>query len=252
MNKNRLLLISIFTLSLTLRLILCLINDQANDNHYEVIEWTIKNHALPQDEICSECFQPKLYYIINLAIISVLKLSLRSEIITCMQMVNFILSFFILLYLWKFIQRQNVSEKIKLAAFALIAFNPCLLGINVQATNDTLEILFGILTIYYADVFFSKNKFIYIGILCAVLIGASIAKATGVILFIALLIIFIVKLFVGALSEKKIMFKSFVVLLFNYFLIVPYFGGYYQNYLKYNEPFHLILKKAPPDRKSVV
>ena len=47
MSRNRILILSIFILSLSLRFILSLLNYEANDNHVEVVEWIINHHSLP-------------------------------------------------------------------------------------------------------------------------------------------------------------------------------------------------------------
>ncbi len=246
MSRNRILILSIFILSLSLRFILSLLNYEANDPHVEVVEWIINHNALPDKDNCWECFQPKLYYIINAGIIQMLGIDNRMDSILCMQMFNFVLSFFILFYLWKFIARQPFSEKIKIAAFAFLAFNPCLTGINIQATNDTPEILAGILTIYFADRFFSEKKFRLGILLCVFVIIACLIKGSGLILIASLAIIFSIKLLASHFEERKLYIKILTILVISFIAIIPVGAGYIHNYIKYGTPFVLVLRKDPP------
>ncbi len=246
MSRNRILILSIFILSLSLRFILSLLNYEANDPHVEVVEWIINHHSLPDKDDCWECFQPKLYYIINAGIIQMLGIDNRMDRILCMQMFNFVLSFFILFYLWKFIARQHFSEKIKIAAFALLAFNPCLTGINVQATNDTPEILAGILTIYFADRFFNEKKLRMGFLLCASVIIACLVKGSGLILIVSLAIIFSINLIASHIEERKLYIKILAILVISFIAIIPVGSGCIHNYHKYGTPFVLVLPKDPP------
>ena len=246
MNKKRIILFSIFGIALALRFILCLINREANDPHFEVVQWIMNKSMLPANEDCWECFQPKLYYLLNAAVCLVFNLRSRMDIIQGMQMLNFIFSFFTLLFLWKFIQRQNSTEKIKLWVFALIAFNPCLAAINVQATNDTLEILLGVLVVYFAEIYFDIRERSVLFILLIMLIGAAIVKGSGIVLFISIIAILMLKAIFGKREERRWLLQSFMILTAGYLLIVPVAGGYYHSYLKYQTPFKTNIEKLPP------
>lgn len=243
---NRLVIIFVFIVALSLRFTLCLFNREANDNHLEVVEWIIDQGNLPDKDDCWECFQPKLYYLLNAGVICVLQIENHFDRILCMQIINFFFSFFILLYLWKFINRQQFSEQIKIAAFALLALNSCLTGINVQATNDTLVILAGILTIYFADRFFNQKK-IWLALPMGIfLIIACLVKGSGLVSFGVLILIFCLKIFVAHIDEKKLYAKTAGLLLLSFSLIIPVGAGYVQNYRHYGTPFVVVLPQDPP------
>lgn len=227
---------------------LCLVNREANDNHLAVVDLIINKHTLPEKNECWECFQPKLYYIINVAIIAALGIEAHFDKILCMQMLNFIFSFFILFYLWKFINRQHFSFRIKLVAFALLAFNSCLIGINAQATNDTAEILAGILALYFTDRFFREKNFFHLCLLTIFIVLASLIKASGLIFFFALLIIFVIQLITAKKHEHKLLIKGVGFFTISYLTIVPFAGGYWHNYKLYHDPFVVCFNKMnPPD-----
>src|SRR5690349_24802247 len=109
MKWQKSLVIVIFFFSLTLRLILCLLNRQANDDHLEAISWIVDKHEIPGKLDCWECFQPKAFYLLNAGIIKLFNLKSAESRIIAVQLLNFFLSFFILLFLWKFIKKQGLS-----------------------------------------------------------------------------------------------------------------------------------------------
>jgi hypothetical protein len=234
MSWQKLSLISIFIVSLSLRLILCCINRQANDDHLEVVSWIIDKHQIPQNEDCWECFQPKAFYLINASIIKAFNLKSPSSRIISVQLLNFVFSFFILLFLWRFIKKQKFSDVLKITVFAFVAFNPGLAAINVQATNDTLVILAGVMAIYFADSFFHTKKTIPGLWMVVFTILAAIVKGSGLVIFVSLLFLFIVKFLCGQGAEVK---RVFFILIISSVLIIPFQGGYFQNYLKYDTSF---------------
>src|SRR6185369_8410172 len=113
MSRFRIIIISIFIFSMGLRLVLCFVNRQANDDHMEVINWIVDKHEIPTIENCPEAFQPKIFYLMSAGVINLLSIDNNNNRIICVQLINFIFSFFILLFLWMFISRHNVSRPIK-------------------------------------------------------------------------------------------------------------------------------------------
>lgn len=261
MNRSRIIISAIFIISLSLRLVLSLLNRQANDDHLEVINWIVDKHEIPTVENCSEGFQPKIYYLINAGAISLLGIEKRDNRIVCAQLINFIFSFFILLFLWLLVNRQNTSYNIKLLSFALIAFNPCLVGINVQVTNDTLVILAGVLSIYYADLFFREKKMRAGGWMILFTILAAVTKGTGLFIMFALVTVFLLKLIACNRETRKIFFRVLIFLLLGYSLIVPFAGGYYNTYKQHQtifvnqhpnkDPHPLFFKQTYPARPGI-
>jgi hypothetical protein len=239
-------LISIFAIALGLRLVLSFVNRQANDNHLEPIAWILQKHSLPSKEDCWECFQPKAYYLLNAAIIKSFSIGGVNNRIVTLQLVNFLFSFFILLFAWRFIQRQNISYQLKLAAFALVALNPSLAAINVQATNDTLEILAGVGAIYFLVLFVENKRLRSASWMTAFAILASIVKSSGLVIAFSIFAIFILKFLFGfrVAETKSSLLKPFFLFLSSFILIVPFAGGFYQNYLEYKTPFVTNIPKA--------
>jgi len=245
-NKNTL-VIFIFAVALILRFFLSLYNRQANDNHVEVVSWIVDKRTLPVKEDCWECSQPKIYYLLNAAIMTAFHVNDPIQRIIAAQMFNFVLSAFFLVFAWLFIRNQNFSFRTKILAFSVVAFNPCLTGINVQATNDTLEILAGTMTIYFADLFFKRWKTVHlIGMTLSVIL-ACITKGSGLSLLLGLLIVYSANFLIQPKQKLKFLVISSATFIVALMISVPFAGGYYDNYKKYNNPFiNNISQKDPP------
>src|SRR5262249_51149586 len=125
-------------------------NRQANDNHLEVANLIVQTHRLPVRADCWECFQPKLYHVALAGLFLLLPGLPGSLQITLGQLVNVVAGSLTLLIVWRFIVWQVAGPAQRLTLFALTAFVPALAGINAQATNDSLAILFGTLALYSA------------------------------------------------------------------------------------------------------
>jgi hypothetical protein len=138
------------------------------------------------------------------------------------------------LFFWKFIKKYPINENIKIITFTFFAFNPCLAGINVQITNDTLEILSGVLVIYFTDMFLKGPRAKYgIGLMISLII-AAMTKATGLVLFGIVTIVFILKILAKSSKKKRtILLKYFLTIFFIFVTVVPFAGGYYTYYKKY-------------------
>jgi len=159
MKKDReyWLFMSIFILSLLLRLLLALVNREANDDHIQVVDLLMKTQRLPIMFECHECFHPKLFYATAAALFQVFGINTLGPQTLFMQLINFFCGMVTLVVLWKFIQAYtNNNNQQKLIAFALVAFNPKIVAINSQASNDTFLVLFSSLALFFTAGFFKK------------------------------------------------------------------------------------------------
>jgi hypothetical protein len=232
---QRQLVILIFAGALLLRLLLGIYNREANDNHVDVVSLIVDKHTLPEKDDCWSCYQPKLYYLVCAGVVKLFHVQDFYGRVVVMQLVNVFTSFFILLLFWKFIDKQDLTVRRKLLTFAFFAFNPCLTGINVQGTNDTPVIFFGVLAVYAADAFFRKMKLSPGIALIIALVAGALTKASAFVLTGAISVIFILKLL--AERSRTLKWRAAIylsILLLTFVVIVPFAGGYYNNDKKYN------------------
>lgn len=237
MPKNSTLIKSIFALALLLRLLLCVCNQEANDDHMQVINLIIEKGSIPTKDDCAECFQPKFFYLFHANAIQLFHINSLTARTVYVQLVNFIFSFFILLLSLKILLSVKTSTNIHTISFALLAFNPCFTGINAQATNDTMIILLGSCSIYFVSKFLEEKKPWLAFALIIFIVLASVVKGSGLVIFIAVFLILLLKILFADGDEKKLFIKTLLCLTILYAGIVPFAGGYYKEYTQSGTPF---------------
>ena len=204
------LLISIFGFSGLLRLLLALVNREANDNHMQVAQLMIQWQRLPIMADCRECFHPKFFYAVAAGLFQIFQVNAADSQNLFMQLVNFACGMLILWLLWKFIQTFSTNtEGQKLLAFALVAFNPKFVGISSQASNDIFSILFSSLALFFTAGFIKKPCYKSLAPIILFLLLAISTKVTGWIAFIA---IFLCLLFMSWHQHSKKMWEYAFVL----------------------------------------
>ena len=210
-DRNYWLFMGLFTFSLFLRLLLALVNRQANDDHIQVVDLLLKVHRLPIMFECHECFHPKLFYAVAASLFQTFQINSLGPQTLFMQLINFFCGIAILVLLWKFIQAySNKNDRQKLLAFALVAFNPKLVGINSQASNDTFVILFSSFALYFTFGFFKKPGYKLLGLVILFNLLAVSTKFTGWITFLAIFLSFLLIAWVQ--KSKKSFGYAFLLL----------------------------------------
>lgn len=237
---STLLLFFIFTVSVSLRLVLAIVNNgSANDDHLEVSRLIFENDKIPEPQDCRQCYHPKLYHFVVAKLWDFLELNKVKSKIRLAQLINAIAGILTIFICWLFIREQSYRKQIKLLCFSMIALNPRFIAINAQATNDSLVILFGTIALYSLYKLLSKPTIKYFMLLLISIILAGLTKGNSLILIIGVIIVFIIKI----ISTENFNFAinkgylgSLTIILIMTILIVGYFGEYYSNYEKYGKP----------------
>jgi len=246
MKRNHI-LIFVIAAAILLRLILCIINHESNDNHVEVVSIMADRHIVPEKQDCWSCFQPKLYYYINMKLVGWLHIKSEKGRIKVMQSTNFLCSLIILFFLFRFISKHIPAGHLRTVVFAMFALSPPLMGISVQATNDTMAIMFGVISIYFLDRLLSQWKLPDLAIVVVSLIAGSISKAGGVVIFLAaLLVLFIRFITTGekTLKRRVLIFGIATGIICTACILSA--GNYYYNYKHFGKPFVSAFGNAPP------
>src|SRR5262249_13814136 len=246
----------IFACGVILRVALALVNDQANDDHMKVIKIMAYENRIPENYEAGEAFQPKLYHATVEALLKIGRPQTAQLETILAQLISCAAGILALLLAYRFFMREvELSEKVRFIAFSLLALNPVLIGINAQATNDSFVILFGSLAFYFGWHFFWNPR---PSDFCWMLVAAALAglsKANGLVIFIALLAVFII----GASRSQHNFLRSSAVLygfVFSmcYLALVPGLGPYWQFYRLYGSPFvtnaNLVVASSSSDKKS--
>jgi len=173
----------IFALSAMLRIGLAVVNREANDNHVEISRIILEERRLPTTADAWEGFQPKLYHTAVAAIGAFLPCDSRPECLVLVgQALNCLAGLAGLGLAYRFLERLQVGRRTRLWCFALAAFNPKLIGIQAQATNDSFVILFGTIAICAAQGYLQTESGRDWWVMTVAVCLASLSKATGLIL----------------------------------------------------------------------
>jgi hypothetical protein len=176
-------------LGVILRVGLALVNREANDDHIDVILRIMAGGPQPTILACNECFQPKLYHVLCARLADMLGAATRDQIILTAQFVNVALGALTLLVGYRVVRRLSPDPLVRFLATSWLALNPALLGINVQATNDTLVIFVGTVLIASLIVALADQSSARWTLLVAILAAGTAPhiKGNGIVLALAAL-----------------------------------------------------------------
>jgi hypothetical protein len=161
----------------------------------------MQEQRLPEYDDCWECFQPKLFYYMVEIIVEATETRpayITTHAIVLAQILNAFMGIVIILIVWAFLKSMPAdNEQLKIVAFALTAFNPKLIGINAQATNDTLAILLSTLSLYFAMLFLRKEKIVDL-LVCIIFLSLGLAAKTNIVITaVAILTALLVKAYIS-------------------------------------------------------
>lgn len=230
----------------------------ANDNHFEVSELILRFGTLPKSDQCWQCYHPPLYHWLVAQIWSIFGIEAINLKQISAQLLNSGFGICTLYLIKRFIYDSKYDQIVKNWAFVFIAFNPRLIAISAQASNDAMIIFLGTINIYFlirlSKLVNFKNS---IGLLVSIVL-ASMTKLNFGVLFIADLIV----LFYLAnktknwnLSLKKGYLGTLFLIISLCTLTLLFFNGYFKNLksegkvLTYNTPVSGLppLYKKPND-----
>lgn len=225
-----------------------MVNEEANDNHFEVIR-IIKDEArFPTKDDCQACFHPKLYHTLVAVILKFFPYKSYAFQIRMAQIVNCVAGILTIYIVYLFLINKPLDDKLRLICFSMVALNPKLIGINAQATNDSFVILFSTLTLYFLYLFFVEKRMRDFFCMTIFAILGAISKPNGLFLFPGTLLVFLFKIIkrkVFSLSFNKSYLLHLLIFSIAFLVIVPFLGQYLYDYYKYGSPFIINMAKAP-------
>ncbi|MBX2951665.1 MAG: glycosyltransferase family 39 protein [Leadbetterella sp.] len=183
----------ILGLSCLLMLSLALVNGgYANDDHFTVIELIARFGVLPKSTQCWQCYHPKLYHFIIAHTWNLLGITSPFYKHISAQLFNALAGCATVYIFLRFIRPLHFPETLKILVFAFFAFNPRLISIFGQATNDGLIILLGTVNLYAITKIFHKPSLKYALLVIISLVLGSMAKLNFGVYFIGTLIVLVV------------------------------------------------------------
>src|SRR5690349_17224395 len=176
-----------FAVGVLLRLYLTVVNTEANDDHLTVIRIIAHQHHLPRLREAWEGFQPKLYHVTVAILWNLIPSQSRAGQIRMAQLVACAAGIGTLFLVRRALHQWDVSPPIRLLAFALVALNPTLIGLNAQATNDSFVILFATLALFEGCEFFRTGARRAFSVMTASVVLATLSKGNGLVVFVAVM-----------------------------------------------------------------
>lgn len=172
----------IFLIAASLRVGLGVVNRDFNDNHMYPVRLIMLTNKLPPGGRGGETYQPKLYHYTVAQAARLFRISPddKNGLIMAGQAVNLVAAMAVLVILWLFLWQLPLhSDKVRLWTFALAAFNPALVGIGGQATNDMFVIFFSTLAIYCTYLYTRRSQWLWLAIACLSASLAVVSKSNG-------------------------------------------------------------------------
>ncbi len=241
--------IVIFALAVLLRVYPAYLNRDANDDHFEVIEIIAYENRIPgkEDLACLQCYHPKLYHYTAAKLVNLFSAHPGADLKIIAQELSALAGILTLVFVSFFLQKLPLRENVRLATFLLTALNPSLIGINIQATNDSFVILFSTSALYFLFRFLEKQQLASFWLMTLSVILASLSKGSGLIILLGVIVVFLIKM--GANLRAPETLKRFALLL-GLFLVTSFFflatfGPYYDYYQTYGSPIVINKEKSP-------
>ena len=242
---------AVFAIGSLLRLYLAVVNSEANDDHLAVIRIIADEHRLPRLLDAWEGFQPKLYHVTAAILWNLSPWQSSGVRVRIAQLVSCAAGIATLFIVHRALGQRSMSPSVRLLAFALVALNPTLIGLNAQATNDSFVILFVTLALYEGSQFFRTGATqSFVGMTAAAVL-ATLSKGNGLVIFVAVVLTLVHAVIraetVAGLSRRKLArFSAAFVAVF--LTAVTAFGSYRPNWEDTGDPFETNVPPAPlPD-----
>jgi hypothetical protein len=238
----------VLTLGVLLRLYLALVNMEANDDHLTVIRIIARQHHLPGVRDAWEGFQPKLYHVVVAILWDLSPWQAPTVLVRIAQLVACAAGIATLLVVYRAMKRWDIAPVVRVLTFALVAFNPTLIGLNAQATNDSFVILFGTMALAAGYAFFQAGKGSAFAAMSAAVVLAALSKGNGMVLFLAVLATLVLGIVrgvaVGGLSRWRLAALG-AGFLTSFSILVATLGPYRRNWQDTGNPFSINGDPAP-------
>jgi hypothetical protein len=192
-------------LALALRLALAIVNQQSNDDHLEVSRLMLEgmqNTQMPENlKNCWECYHPKLFHFLCTISFKIFTISNPESQIQFANLINVVFGMLSVLLIVSFIYKIEPVPSQRLLIIALTVLNPRMVATDIQATNDTSVIFFGILSTYLVWLTWNENRPKILCLTSVSVVLALLTKGSGIILLSWLLILFVAR--ATALSDYR-------------------------------------------------
>lgn len=201
----------------------------ANDDHLELIELIYTGTPSLKSDACWQCYHPKLYHSLVAYGWKYLNILNKRKQIQLAQLINACCGILTIAFCLLFISQLNIPGSVQILSFALIAFNPKLIGIFSQPTNDAMVICFGTLLLFYFQKLMTRPDYLSFVKLILIAALAIHVKYNALIIILGILIAAAIKMIYLRNIQRKqsiYMLTAFIIFLLSLFISANYFGEY--------------------------
>ena len=198
----------VFLTGCALRVILSFLNQEANDDHMAIIRTIAFEDRVPGLRDDWQGYQPKLYHwtvALLLRLLAPWVADSGDVQVRIANLVNCAAGIALLLVARSWLKRSSLPTPAVLMIFGFLVLNPRLVGIGSQATNDTLVILFGTLSLFWGVRFFDAMSWRALFGMCGFTALAVLTKGNGLVILLAHVCVFTVVLVrrAGATRDER-------------------------------------------------
>jgi hypothetical protein len=232
-------IIAVFVVAIVLRVLLAIVNVEANDDHLSVVRIISEENRIPGPSETWESWQPKLYHATVAILWRVSPGDSREALNRLGQLVNCVAGIATIFIIYRFLLALALSRKTIFLTFALAALNPKMVGLSVQMTNDAFVILFGSLTIFLMWRFLTAPRIATFAGAAVAAILATLSKGNGIVIFVALFATLVIALLQRSpvLLPRSQLSVATAVFAIASIVAATFLGSYAANYREKGSPF---------------
>ncbi len=238
----------VLAIAIALRVVLALVNTDANDNHLAVVRIIVDENRLPDLHEAFQAYHSKLYHASVALLWKLSPIDSPYLFIRAGQLFNTFFGVWTLLLIRRWLQEITLSEPVRTLIFALVALNPGLVAIHSQATNDTLVIWLSTLALIAAGRYLAEpSRRRFWKVLWPTVLG-PLAKANGFIAAFSIVGAFGLKVLHRKDARPLRTVAAAALLLAATGAAAFTLGSYGKHWRQYGDPFILNMPRNPiPD-----
>lgn len=232
-------ILTLFILGAGLRLSLYWLNPPFNtsDNHFEPIFFIMQHGAIPDKDVCWECNQPPLFYVIS-GLVGYLVTRFGAsgaQLLKVLQFITCLCSILTLPLIHRILRKFPLSDFSRIIAFGTVCFLPRNIYMSAIHSNDTISYMFVAICVYLLliaiDKKFSPVWLISLSIFTALTI---FTKYTALVVIPMIISVFGLAFIWGHPVYRKRIFGLFVLVLL---IPISLLGArMFSNFTKYGNP----------------
>lgn len=201
-----------------------------NYSHLDYIYHFLNDGLNLPSENRGQFYHPPFYHITSAAWVKLTISVFNNNIINSLQFLNCCYSILTLFISFKILKKLKVKDLYLLLILAILSLHPTFIIFSGRYNNDTLLLLFMMLTIYFTILWYNNSNFkncFFVGLFLGL---SGMTKLSGLVLGIPIFIIFMIKIMLKLSEQKYKDVIKYFIMLFLIIVISAVLGLWYQIY----------------------